>query len=77
MSAETPSCDVCGYRGTFADGAAYPIRRATHRGVSLIMEAEIVVCGEHVAWVTDEFPQTLRPLEADSGERGWPGGHTE
>lgn len=61
----TLPCDVCLYRRLgFDDGPAYPVHIATHTGVSIYMEAQVVVCAEHLSWVTDEpaFAGTLTPL---------------
>lgn len=56
------NCLVCEYRQTFNDGHLYPVHEASYLGISLSFEAEIGVCKEHVDWVLDEFPKSLRKI---------------
>lgn len=60
-------CLVCEYRRDgFEDGPTYSVHPATHTGVILLMDGAGGVCEEHLSWVTDEFPETLRPIEEAS-----------
>lgn len=64
MSTEDDLCDVCLYRRDgFLDGHLYPVNKATHTGICLVMESRVKVCDEHIDWVTDEFPETLEKID--------------
>lgn len=48
----------------FDDGHEYPVNAATHVGISVLMWTDdCPVCPDHLDWVTEEDPDSLKLIE--------------